>query len=451
MIDSTRFVLDQKDMPTHWYNIQADIPDIGPYKDAEGNPIPHEALHAIFAPELVEQEFSKERYIEIPEEVQDILRTYRPSPLSRARQFEKALGLPDNVKIYYKYEGVNASGSHKANTAIPQVFYNQKAGIKKIATETGAGQWGAALSMAGSQYGMDIEVFMVKVSYNQKPYRRIFMETFGATVHPSPSTRTAVGRAALERDPDTLGSLGMAISEAVEIAATNPDTNYALGSVLNHVCLHQTIIGEEAILQMEMAGEEPDVIVACAGGGSNFAGLAFPYYRRKLEGKSKARLVAVEPKACPTLTCGEFRYDFGDDAALTPAMPMYTLGSEFVPSGIHAGGLRYHGDSPLLSKLYQMGEMDAMSVYQNECFEAAVLFSQTEAMLPAPESAHAIAGAVHEAKAAAKRGEKCTILFNLTGHGFLDLPAYDAYNRGELKDYDYSTGEVIETKSILED
>ena len=443
--EKTSFNLDENDMPTTWYNIQPDLPPpLKPYLDPEGNPASPESLAAIFPPECIEQEIdSTHRDIDIPGPVLDILRTYRPSPLRRARMFERALGLPENVHIFYKYEGVNASGSHKANTAIAQAYYNKKAGIKKITTETGAGQWGSALSMAGSQLGIDVEVFMVNVSYQQKPYRKIFMETFGAKVHPSPTNLTEAGRKILAEHPDTSGSLGMAISEAVEVAAKNPDTNYALGSVLNHVCLHQTIIGQEAILQMELAEEEPDVVIACAGGGSNFAGIAFPYYRRRLEGKTKARLLAVEPKACPSLTAGEFKYDFGDPEMMTPQMEMYTLGNDFVPLGIHAGGLRYHGDSPLLCNLVHNGEVEAMAVFQKECFEAALIFARAEALLPAPESSHAIAAAVQEAKAAAAAGEAKTILFNLSGHGFLDLAAYEMFNKGELVDYDFATDTVI--------
>jgi len=439
--EKTRFTLEEKDMPTTWYNVIADLPEgLPPYLDIEGNPVQQEQLAAIFPPALIEQELTTQRYIDIPGPVIDVLRTYRPGPLTRARMFEKALGLPDDVRIYYKYEGINASGSHKANSAIPQAYYNKQAGINKLTTETGAGQWGSALSMAGSQLGIDVEVYMVGVSYDQKPYRRMFMESFGATVHRSPTTLTQAGRHALELDPDFLGTLGLAISEAVEIAATNPDTNYALGSVLNHVILHQTIIGQEAILQMELAEDEPDVIIGCCGGGSNFAGLAFPYHKRKLDGKSKARLLAVEPKACPTLTKGEYRYDFGDEAKMTPQMKMYTLGHDFVPAGIHAGGLRYHGDSPLLSELVHQGAIEATSVYQTECFKAALAFGRAEAMLPAPESSHAIAAAIQEARDAAEKGEKRTILFGLSGHGFLDLPAYEAYNKGQLEDYDFATG-----------
>ncbi|MDR1413072.1 MAG: TrpB-like pyridoxal phosphate-dependent enzyme [Actinomycetes bacterium] len=436
-----RFVLAESELPTAWYNVQADLPELpAPYLDAEGNPARPEQLAAIFPPDLIEQEMTTQRYIDIPGAVIDVLRTYRPGPLTRARMFEKALGLPGNVHIYYKYEGINASGSHKANTAIPQAYYNKKAGITKLTTETGAGQWGSALSMAGSQLGLDIEVFMVGVSYDQKPYRRIFMESFGAKIHRSPTRLTHAGRAVLEETPETLGSLAIAISEAVEIAAMSPDTNYSLGSVLNHVLLHQTIIGQEAIAQMELAEDEPDVVIGCCGGGSNFGGIAFPYYHRRLEGKTKARLLAVEPKACPSLTRGEYRYDFGDEAKMTPQMMMYTLGHDFVPAGIHAGGLRYHGDSPLVSKLYNLGEIEAVSVHQTDCFEAALAFGRAEALLPAPESSHAIAAAVAEARAAAEAGEKKTILFNLTGHGFLDLAAYDAYNKGTLQDYDFSAG-----------
>jgi len=440
----SRFNLEDADMPTQWYNVQADLPrPLDPYLGPDGQVVPPEGLAAIFPEPLIEQELSTQRWFDIPGPVLDVLHTYRPGPLTRARMFEKALGLPENVHIYYKYEGINASGSHKANTAIPQAYFNKISGITKLATETGAGQWGSALSMAGAQLGIDVEVFMVGVSYDQKPYRRIFMESFGATVHRSPTTLTQAGRDVLAKDPETLGSLGIAISEAVEVAATHPDVNYALGSVMNHVCLHQTIIGQEAILQMEMAEDEPDVVIACVGGGSNFAGLAFPYYLRRKEGKTKARLLGVEPKACPSLTAGKFEYDFGDEAKLTPQMRMYTLGHDFVPAGIHAGGLRYHGDSPLVSQLVNEGEVDAVAVYQNDVFAAALEFARAEALLPAPESAHAIAAAVAEAKAAAEAGEAKTILFGLSGHGFLDLAAYENYIKGNLKDYDYATGTVL--------
>ena len=440
----SRFNLDDASLPTQWYNVQADLPrPLDPYLGPDGQPVPPEGLAAIFPAPLIEQELSTQRWFDIPGAVLDVLRTYRPGPLTRARMFEKALGLPDNVHIYYKYEGINASGSHKANTAIPQAYFNKISGVTKLATETGAGQWGSALSMAGAQLGIDVEVFMVGVSYDQKPYRRIFMESFGATVHRSPTTLTAAGRDVLARDPDTLGSLGIAISEAVEIAATHPDVNYALGSVMNHVCLHQTIIGQEAILQMELAEDEPDVVIACVGGGSNFAGLAFPYYLRRKQGKTKTRLLAVEPKACPSLTQGKYEYDFGDEAKLTPQMRMYTLGHDFVPAGIHAGGLRYHGDSPLVSQMVHEGEVEATAVYQKDIFATALEFARAEALLPAPESSHAIAAAAAEARAAAEAGEARTILFGLSGHGFLDLTAYENYIKGKLQDYDYATGTVI--------
>ncbi len=446
MPDQTKFVLDEKDMPTSWYNIIPDLPGelAPPLHPATDEPIGPEALAPLFAMELIKQEVSPENYIEIPEEVQEVYRTYRPSPLNRALQLERDLGLPPGVKIFYKYEGVSPAGSHKPNTAIPQAFYNKQEGIKRIATETGAGQWGSAMSIACALYDMECAVYMVGISYDQKPYRRILMESYGAEVISSPSTRTNAGRHVLEMDPDSLGSLGIAISEAVEDAATRDDTHYCLGSVLNHVCLHQTIIGEEAILQMEMAGAEPDVVVACVGGGSNFAGISFPYYKRRLEGKSSARLVAVEPKACPTLTAGEYRYDLGDEAGLTPKMMMYTLGHDFVPAGIHAGGLRYHGDSPLVSLLAKENAIEAVAVHQNACFDAAVQFARAEGILPAPESSHAIRTAIDEALAAREAGEDRTILFCLSGHGHFDLAAYEAYNTGKLEDYDFAAGSMCE-------
>jgi len=437
-------MLDEKVMPTAWYNVMPDLknppaPPLGP----DGNPIGPEALAPIFPMACIMQEVSTDRFIDIPGAVLDVYKTYRPSPLIRARQLERVLGLPEGVKIFYKYEGVSPAGSHKPNTAIPQAYYNKQEGITKIATETGAGQWGSALAIAGAFFGIDVEVFMVKVSYEQKPYRRILMETYGAAVHASPTNLTEAGRHVLAMDPNSTGSLGIAISEAVEVAAKNADTHYSLGSVLNHVCLHQTIIGEEAILQMALAEAEPDVVIGCVGGGSNFAGISFPYYKRKLEGKSNARLVAVEPKACPTLTAGEYRYDVGDEAGMTPQMLMYTLGHEFVPAGIHAGGLRYHGDSPLVSQLVHEGEAEAVAVNQIECFEAAVQFARAEGILPAPESSHAIRVAIDEAVAAQLAGQDKTILFNLSGHGNFDLAAYAAYNAGELQDYDFSAGTTL--------
>ncbi|HEY5541505.1 MAG TPA: TrpB-like pyridoxal phosphate-dependent enzyme [Coriobacteriia bacterium] len=444
MPDRTRFMLDERQMPTAWYNVQPDLPNpIAPPLAPDGSPIGPEQLAVLFPMECIMQEVSQERYIDIPGAVLDIYKTYRPSPLIRARQLERVLGLPEGVKIFYKYEGVSPAGSHKPNTAIPQAYYNKQEGIKKISTETGAGQWGSALSIAGALFGIDVEVFMVKVSYDQKPYRRILMETYGGTVHSSPTNLTDAGRHVLAMDPNSTGSLGIAISEAVEVAAKDPGTHYALGSVLNHVCLHQTIIGQEAILQMEMAEAEPDVVIGCIGGGSNFAGISFPYFHRKLQGKSNTRLVAVEPKACPTLTAGDYRYDFGDEAKMTPQMMMYTLGHDFVPAGIHAGGLRYHGDSPLVSALVHEGLAEAVAVNQIECFEAAVQFARAEGILPAPESSHAIRVAIDEAVAAKDAGEDKTVLFNLSGHGNFDLAAYAAYNAGELQDYDFAAGSTL--------
>jgi len=444
MPDRTKYILDERDMPTSWYNVQPDLPEpLAPPLDPEGNPIGPEQLAVLFPMECIMQEVSQERYIDIPGAVLDVYKTYRPSPLNRAKQLERVLGLPAGIKIFYKYEGVSPAGSHKPNTAIPQAYYNKLEGIKKISTETGAGQWGSALSIAGALYGIDVEVFMVKVSYDQKPYRRFLMETYGATVHSSPSKLTESGKHVLAMDRDSTGSLGIAISEAVEVAAKDPGTHYSLGSVLNHVCLHQTVIGLEAIKQMEMAQCEPDVVIGCIGGGSNFAGIAFPYYQRRLEGKTKARLVAVEPKACPTLTAGDYRYDFGDEAKMTPQMVMYTLGHDFVPAGIHAGGLRYHGDSPLVSALVHSGDVEAVAVHQIECFEAAVQFARAEGILPAPESSHAIRVAIDEALAAKEAGEDKVVLFNLSGHGHFDLAAYEAYNSGKLVDYDYAAGTTL--------
>lgn len=444
MPDRTRFMLDERDMPTAWYNVQADLAEpLPPPLDAEGNPMGPEQLAVLFPMECIKQEVSQERYIDIPGAVIDVYKTFRPSPLIRAKALERVLGLPEGVKIFYKYEGVSPAGSHKPNTAIPQAYYNKLEGVKKISTETGAGQWGSALSIAGALFGIEVEVFMVKVSYEQKPYRRILMETYGATVHASPSNLTDAGRHVLAMDPDSTGSLGIAISEAVEVAIKDPDTHYSLGSVLNHVCLHQTVIGLEAIKQMEMAEAEPDVVIGCVGGGSNFAGIAFPYYKRRLDGKSNARLVAVEPKACPTLTAGEYRYDFGDEAKMTPQIMMYTLGHDFVPAGIHAGGLRYHGDSPLVSALVKSGDVEAVAVHQTACFEAAVTFARAEGILPAPESSHAIRVAIDEALAAKEAGEDKTVLFNLSGHGHFDLSAYEAYLAGRLQDYDFAAGTVL--------
>jgi tryptophan synthase beta chain len=395
---------------------------------------------------LIEQEVSTERWIDIPEEV---LRTYalwRPSPLYRARRLEEALGTP--AKIYYKYEGVSPAGSHKPNTSIPQVYYNREAGIKRIATETGAGQWGSAMALAGSLFGVEVTVYMVKVSYNQKPYRRIAMETWGATVHASPTDITQSGKQILEADPDSPGSLGIAISEAVEDAASRSDTNYALGSVLNHVLLHQTVIGLEAKRQFELIGDYPDIIIGCCGGGSNLAGVSFPFLRDKINGK-ELRVMAVEPESCPTLTKGEFRYDFGDTAGLTPLSMMYTLGHDFMPPGIHAGGLRYHGDAPLLCQLYHDGLIEAKAYPQTTVFEAALQFSRTEGIIPAPETAHAIRAAIDEALLCREEGKEKTLLFNLSGHGYLDLQAYADYLAGKLTDYEYPEEKIKEALSKL--
>jgi len=444
MSDQRRFLLDEKDLPTTWYNVQPDLPEpLAPPLTPDGQPAGPEAFTPIFPMELIKQEMSQERFIEIPEQVREVLKTYRPAPLIRASQLERDLGLPSGVKIFYKYEGVSPAGSHKPNTAIPQAFYNKQEGIKRLSTETGAGQWGSALSIACALFDMECTVYMVGVSYEQKPYRRMLMESYGANVISSPSSLTAAGRHVLEMDPNSLGSLGIAISEAVEDAVGREDTHYALGSVLNHVILHQTIIGEESILQMQMAEADADVVIGCVGGGSNFAGIAFPFYRERLEGRSKARLVGVEPKACPTLTKGEYRYDLGDEAGMTPQMMMYTLGHDFVPAGIHAGGLRYHGDSPLVSALVHSGDVEAVAVNQTDCFAAAIQFARAEGILPAPESSHAIRAAIDEALAAREAGEDRNILFCLSGHGNFDLAAYDAYNNGKLEDFDFAAGGTL--------
>jgi tryptophan synthase beta chain len=429
--------LDESELPKQWYNVQADLKGLKPYLNPQTQElVGPQDLTPIFPMGLIAQEVSQDRYIDIPEEVQEKYRSFRPSPLCRAYELEKALGT--TAKIYYKYEGVTPSGSHKLNTAIPQVYYNKAEGIKRIATETGAGQWGTALSIAAQMFDIDCKVYMVRVSYDQKPYRKSIMETYGAQVVPSPSMDTNTGRALLEQDPDSLGSLGIAISEAVEDAATHDDTNYALGSVLNHVILHQTIIGQEAIKQFEKTGDYPDVVIGCCGGGSNYAGIAFPFVKEVLDGKKDTRFTAVEPCACPTLTKGKFTYDFGDTGKFTPLTMMYTLGHDFVPPGIHAGGLRYHGDSPLISKLVNDGIIDAKAVHQTETFDAAVQFARAEGILPAPESAHAIRAAIDEALEAKEKGDDRTILFCLSGHGHFDLSAYEAYNAGQLTDVDYT-------------
>ncbi len=436
MSDETKILLEEKEIPQAWYNIQADLPKplSPPLNPATKQPAGPADLAAIFPMDLIAQEVSTERWIDIPGEVLDIYRLWRPTPLFRAKRLEKALQTP--AAIYYKYEGVSPAGSHKPNTAIAQAYYNKKAGINKLTTETGAGQWGSALSLACRFFDMECTVYMVRVSYEQKPYRRSFMEVYGARVVPSPSPETASGRKVLAEHPDSPGSLGIAISEAVEVAAGRPDTNYSLGSVLNHVLLHQSVIGLEAKAQMAKAGVYPDVVIACHGGGSNFGGIAFPFLQDKFNGK-QVRALAVEPLACPSLTKGKFLYDFGDEAGFTPLMQMYTLGHNFMPPGIHAGGLRYHGASPLVSKLLDEGLIEAEAYRQTEVFKSAVLFAQSEGILPAPESAHAIHGAIVEALAAKEAGEKKVILFNLSGHGYFDLTAYDAYIGNRLDDVEY--------------
>lgn len=444
----TKIILPDKEIPKKWYNIMADMPNLPgqPLHPGTKQPIGPDDLSAIFPMALIEQEVSQERWIDIPEEVLDIYSLWRPSPLYRAHRLEKALNTP--ARIYYKYEGVSPAGSHKPNTSIPQAYYNKQAGMKRIATETGAGQWGSSMALAGSLFGLDVTVYMVKVSYGQKPYRRISMETWGATVHASPSTVTQSGKKALEADPDNPGSLGLAISEAVEDAATHSDTNYALGSVLNHVLLHQTVIGLETQKQFELVNDYPDIIIGCCGGGSNLAGISFPFLRDKINGKD-LRVIAVEPASCPTLTKGEFRYDYGDVAGLTPFLMMYTLGHDFIPPGIHAGGLRYHADAPLVCQLYHDGLMEAKAYHQMGVFEAALQFARTEAIIPAPETAHAIRGVIDEALLCKEEGKEKTILFNLSGHGYLDLQAYADYMDGKLSDFEYPDEKIKESLSRL--
>jgi tryptophan synthase beta chain len=445
----TKFVLDEERIPRAWYNIVADLPSPPPPPLHPGTmqPLGPDDLAPLFPMALIAQEVSAEPEIEIPEPVRDAYRLFRPSPLFRARRLEKALDTP--AHIYYKYEGLSPAGSHKPNTAIPQAFYNAEAGVKRLATETGAGQWGTALAIAGALFGLEVKVYMVRASYDQKPYRRMLMETYGASVVPSPSPTTNYGRAVLAVTPYSPGSLGMAISEAVEDAATRDDTNYALGSVLNHVLLHQTVIGQEAILQMEMAGEEPDVVIGCVGGGSNFAGLAFPFVGRMLRGEGSYRVIAVEPEATPSLTRGVYAYDFGDTGHMTPLVKMHTLGSEFIPEPIHAGGLRYHGVAPLVSHLKELGQIEARAVHQNPTFAAGVQFARTEGILAAPESNHAIRVAVDEALRAKQEGVARVILFNLSGHGHFDLTAYERYLSGALEDFEYPSERVAHALAAL--
>jgi len=437
---STRVLLDESEIPTQWYNVVADMPNPpAPPLGPDGKPIGPEALAAIFPMALIEQEVSRERWIPIPEPVRSAYRLWRATPLHRAHRLEQALGTP--AHIYYKYEGASPAGSHKPNTAVAQAYYNAQAGIRRLSTETGAGQWGSSIALAGQLFGIEVRVYMVRVSYEQKPFRRSLMETWGARVIASPSRSTNAGRAILERDPESPGSLGIAISEAVEEAASRADTNYSLGSVLNHVLLHQTVIGLEAKRQFEKIGEYPDAIFGCCGGGSNFAGVAFPFFADKAAGK-KVRLVAVEPTSCPTLTRGNYAYDFGDTAGLTPLMLMYTLGHDFIPSRIHAGGLRYHGDSPLVSQLVHEGLVEAIAVPQLATFEAGVTFARTEGILPAPETNHAIRAVIDEALECKQTGEPRVLFFNLSGHGHFDMAAYDQYFRGELDDYELPEQEI---------
>jgi tryptophan synthase beta chain len=448
MTDSTKFFLPETEMPKAWYNLAADLPVPlpPPLHPGTGQPIGPDDLAPIFPMAVIAQEVSTERWIDIPEPVREVYRLWRPSPLVRARRLERALDTP--ARIYFKYEGVSPAGSHKPNTSVPQAFYNKAEGVKRISTETGAGQWGSSMAFAGSLFSLEVEVFMVRISYNQKPYRRALMETYGATCTASPSPKTAAGRAILERDPDSNGSLGIAISEAVEVAASRDDTKYALGSVLNHVCLHQTVIGEEAIRQMAMAGDQPDVVIACTGGGSNFAGLAFPYIRENLKG-GKVRIVGVEPASCPTLTRGRYAYDFGDTGHLTPLVKMHTLGSTFMPPGSHAGGLRYHGMAPMVSHVKELGLMEARAYHQTECFAAAVQFARAEGIVPAPESSHAIKAAIDEALAAKAEGKTRTILFNLSGHGHFDMQAYTDFFSGKLQDLDYREADLEDALAAL--
>jgi tryptophan synthase beta chain len=442
MSDTVKYLLDEQHMPKAWYNINADMPEpMAPVlHPGTKQPITPDDLAPIFPRAVIEQEMSTERWVDIPEPVQEVYRQWRPSPLFRARRLEKALDTP--ARIYYKYEGVSPAGSHKPNTAIPQAFYNKQEGVKRITTETGAGQWGSSLALAGSFFGLEIVVFMVRVSYDGKPYRKAYMEAFGAECIPSPSDRTDSGRAILAEHPDSTGSLGIAISEAVELAVQRDDTRYALGSVLNHVLLHQTVTGLESLEQMAMADDYPDMVIGCTGGGSNFAGLAFPFLYERIKDEKSIEFIAVEPAACPTLTKGAFAYDFGDTAHLTPLVKMYTLGSGFVPPGFHAGGLRYHGMAPQISHLAKLGLIAPRAYNQLECFAAGVQFAKAEGILPAPEANHAVRAAIDEAEKCRESGESKAILFNLCGHGHFDMQAYMDYNAGKLKDLDYGESEL---------
>ena len=446
---ANKIMLDEKEMPTRWYNIQADLPFPGspPLHPGTRQPIGPQDLAPLFPMELIKQEVSQERYIDIPQPVQEALRLWRPTPLMRATRLEREL--KTTAKIYYKYEGVSPPGSHKPNTAVAQAFYNKAEGTKRLSTETGAGQWGSALAFAAKLFDLECMVYMVRISYEQKPYRKSMMHVWGATVVPSPSELTNAGRKIRAEYPDSTGSLGIAISEAVEDAATRDDTKYSLGSVLNHVLMHQTIIGEEALVQMERAGAMPDLVVGCVGGGSNFSGLAFPFLRDRLQGRTRTRFLAVEPDACPSITRGKYTYDFGDTGEMTPLVKMHTLGHGFIPDGIHAGGLRYHGMAPLVSALADHGFIDAVAYPQRTVFDAAVQFARTEGTIPAPESAHAIRAVIDEAITARERGESPVILFNLSGHGLLDLAAYDSYFAGTLSDIALSETRIQELVGAL--
>jgi len=447
--DATRILLEEHEMPRRWYNIQADLPyPVEPVlHPGTRQPIGPQDLAPLFPMELIMQEVSQERYIDIPTPVQDALKLWRPTPLMRAKRLEKAIGT--TAKIFYKYEGVSPAGSHKPNTAVAQAFYNKAAGTKRLTTETGAGQWGSALAFASSLFDLECFVYMVRISYEQKPYRKSMMQTWGAQVIPSPSSITNAGRKILAQDPDSNGSLGIAISEAVEDAATREDTKYSLGSVLNHVLMHQTVIGEEALVQCERSGAMPDLVVGCVGGGSNFSGLAFPFLRDRLQGKTKTRFLAAEPDACPTITRGKYAYDFGDTGEMTPLVKMHTLGHQFIPAGIHAGGLRYHGMAPLVSALVEHGFIEAAAFPQSTVFEAAVQFARTEGTIPAPESAHAIRAVIDEANKATKEGRSPVILFNLSGHGLMDLGAYDSYFKGTIKDVPLAADRIKELVGAL--
>ena len=442
MSDTVKYILDESRIPKSWYNLAADLPKPLPpvLHPGTGQPIGPGDLAPLFPMALIMQEVSTEREIEIPEPVREVYRQWRPSPLFRARRLEKALQTP--AKIYYKYEGVSPAGSHKPNTAVAQAFYNKEEGVKRLSTETGAGQWGSALAFAGALFGLEVQVFMVRVSYDQKPYRRALMETYGAKCIPSPSPETQSGKAILEKRKDHPGSLGIAISEAVEVAAQRDDTKYSLGSVLNHVLMHQTVVGQEAMAQMEMAGDYPDIVVGCTGGGSNFAGIAFPFLGAQLRGGRKVKIIAVEPAACPSLTRGKYAYDFGDTGHLTPLVKMHTLGSTFTPPGFHAGGLRYHGMAPLVSHIKELGLIDAVAHHQTKCFDAGVMFARNEGILPAPEANHAVKGAIDEAVKCREEGKSRVILFNLCGHGHFDMQAYTDYFAGKLTDQDYDEKEL---------